>query len=119
MTDSVYETLNEAGGDGVDIVIGIAPSIDVEAIRTKLANGNVFTTELDWLTGSDEDYEAAISRLLLVDNKLLLISTGPTGPAHEQFEESAVYAKGLGNGIVVIIRRMLESGLATGYAVQD
>jgi len=71
----------------------------------------VFETELDWLLWLASDDEVAISRLLLVDCTTLLVSSSYPDSDPGESHERAVFANGLNNGIVVLLRRIISSGL--------
>jgi hypothetical protein len=81
-------------------------------IRNRLATEHdavdVFETGIDWLLG--DEAEATIGRLLLVDGESLLISSFDVD-VEDGGEEDAVFAAGLTNGIVVIARRLVATGM--------
>lgn len=52
-----------------------------------------------------------ISRLLLVDRNTILVSSVYKKDSNELSEEKAVFGKGFDNGIVVIARRLMATGL--------
>jgi len=112
LTDSLVERLRTATDRGVTVIVGGLTESTVTRIRSDLPNARAFETELDWLVDTDEGSEVAISRLLLVDRARLLVSSFyPTDDAEEDVSEQAVFANGLGNGVVVLIRRLISSGL--------
>ena len=76
-----------------------------------MPNVQVFETGLEWLTGNATEQEVAISRILLVDREALLIgSYYPDAPDGRE-DEQAIFASGLDNGFVVLLRRLLSTGL--------
>lgn len=108
LTDALFDQLDAAMDRGVSVIIG-GRSDDVrQDLREHLPRAKIFETELSWLVGVDDDI--SIGRLLLSDRSTLLVSSyyPETGDGKT---ERAVYATGLGNGVVVLIRRMLATGL--------
>ncbi|MFC7216555.1 TrmB family transcriptional regulator, partial [Saliphagus sp. GCM10025334] len=83
----------------------------IAKLGTELPSVKVFETELDWLLGPASDDEVAISRLLLVDRTTLLVSSFYPDADPDDSYEQAVFANGLENGIVVLLRRIISSGL--------
>lgn len=117
LSDSVTAAVREATARGVDVYLGLLDQDDAAAVE--FDEVTLFSSGLEWLRGPSGEGEAAVSRLLLVDRAELLVST--TGVADQPAEtERAVYASGLGNGIVVIARRLLETGLSReAFATAD
>lgn len=108
LTDSLYDQLRNAMDRSVSVIVGGRTADVREDLREHLPGAQVFETELSWLVGTDEDI--SIGRLLLSDHTTLFVSSYyPKGGGDET--ERAVYATGLGNGIVVLIRRILATGL--------
>jgi sugar-specific transcriptional regulator TrmB len=111
LTEALYERLHDAVDRGVDVIVGGGADAALTQLDTKFPSVTVFETELDWLLGPASDDEVAISRLLLVDRTGLLASTFYPGADSTESHEQAVFANGLENGIVVLFRRILSSGL--------
>ena len=111
LSETLFEALHDAAGRGVTLLLGGQTEAITAQLGAELPNVRTFETELDWLAGPWDDDEVAISRLLLVDRESLLIgSYYPDGPdSHET--EQAIYANGLENGVVVLLRRLISSGL--------
>lgn len=110
LTEALFDRLHDAIERGVSVLIGGQTAAIVSKLESELPSIEVFETELDWLTNPKSD-EVAINRLLLVDRTTLLVSSYyPTGDRDER-SEHAIFATGLGNGIVVLIRRLMETGL--------
>lgn len=61
--------------------------------------------------GPASDDEVAISRLLLVDRAPLLVSSFYPADGHDGSDEQAVFTNGVGNDVVVLVRRLITSGL--------
>lgn len=78
-----------------------------ERIEAEVPHAEVFVSELEWLQGPAPDGETAIGRMLLIDRETILMSSYDPASGTEQ----AVYGSGFGNGLVVIVRRLLETGL--------
>lgn len=112
-TEALYDRLRDAVDRGVDVVVGGETDAIIAQLGTEMPSVEVFETELDWLVGPSDDDEVAISRLLLVDRKTVLISSVHPDADHDGAHEQAVFASGLANGIVVLLRRIIFSGLPT------
>lgn len=117
LTDGLVERLREAADRGVAVTVGGATPAIADRIQEAVPDARVFETDLDWLFGPAESDEVAISRLLLTDRERLLV--GSFYPDDDGIhEEQAIFADGLYNGVVVLLRRLLATGLATGDAVE-
>lgn len=111
LTDSLYDQLRDAIDRGVTVILGGRTDEVRDELRETLPEARIFGTELTWLVGEDDDI--SMGRLLLGDQTTLLVSS--YYPRTDDSEtERAIYATGLGNGVVVLIRRMLASGLLSG-----
>jgi sugar-specific transcriptional regulator TrmB len=113
LTDRLFEHMQSALDRGVDVVAGGATESITDRTETALPDAEVFRSDLDWLVTSKEKDEVAISRVLLIDRGTLLVSS--FYPDEAGGEEHAIFASGLGNGLVVLTRRMLASGLLPGH----
>lgn len=105
LTDRFLDSLEEASG-GSDVVVGTVTDPVAERVREAVPGAKVFLSGIEWLH-SDEDEETAIGRLLLVDRETILVST--VDP--ETGKEQAIFGRGFGNGLVVIARRLMATGL--------
>lgn len=110
LTDGVVERLQAADERGLNVTVGGATEVITDTVRNAVPGVTVFESELDWLLGPKTSEEVAISRLLLTDRERLLVGSfyPDDGRTHE---EQAVFATGLENGVVVVLRRLLQSGL--------
>ena len=70
----------------------------------------MFVSGLEWLHGESIDGETSIGRLLLVDREAILVSSWEAGTG----QEHAIYGTGFSNGLVVISRRLMATGLFSG-----
>lgn len=111
LTDGLFDRLHEAAARGVDLTIGGNTDAITARLESELSTVKVFETDLGWLNGPESDDEVAISRLLLVDRTKLLVSSFYPDNTRGEVHEQAVFATGLENGIVVLLRRILSSGL--------
>jgi sugar-specific transcriptional regulator TrmB len=116
LTTAVFERLREAVERGVDVVVGARNDAVVSRVAAELPSATVFRTELGWLVGAAEESEVAISRLALVDRTALLVSSFYPAEGTEGSEEQAIVADGLENGVVVLVRRLIASGLSPANA---
>jgi len=108
LTDSLFDSLNTASEGGATVIIGaLTPELS-ETIQKHIPDAEVFVSGLEWLRGKHgEEQQAAIGRLLLVDRQAILVSS-----IHpETGEEHVVFGRGFGNGLVVIVRRLMATGL--------
>ncbi|RQH03337.1 TrmB family transcriptional regulator [Natrarchaeobius oligotrophus] len=111
MSESLFDGLREANDRDLSILLGGQTEAITERLGTELPNVRTFESGLDWLTGAEFDHEVAISRILLVDRTTLLIGTYYPQADNGKQSERAVFANGLENGIVVLLRRLVSSGL--------
>jgi sugar-specific transcriptional regulator TrmB len=109
VTDQLLTRLQAAHDRGVAIYIGTLSGSLHERLKTALSDVTLFESKLDWLQPqADEEDEEAIGRLLLVDREALLVSS--LGH-HSPYNEAALWSEGVGNGLLVIARRLLAAGL--------
>ncbi|QLK27639.1 TrmB family transcriptional regulator [Natrinema zhouii] len=110
LSETMFDSLQRAVDKDLSMILGGQTDAITDALGAELPNTRVFETGLDWLTGLESDDEVAISRILLVDRETLLIGSyypSAAGSAKEQ----AIFARGLENGIVVLLRRLVTAGL--------
>jgi hypothetical protein len=117
--DELFERLEQAIDDGVTVIVG-AVTAEIEArISDTLPGAQVFVSGLDWLRGGggggSHRRDAAVGRLLLVDREAILVSSivPSTGDEH------VVFGRGFENGLVVIVRRLMATGLLEGLRNAD
>lgn len=113
LSDALFDRLHEAVEANLSIVLGGRTERITATLGAELPNVRVFETGLDFLIGPESEPEVAISRILLIDGETLLI--GSYYPNDVDSTEQAIFARGLENGIVVLLRRLISSGL-TGVA---
>lgn len=111
LSEMLFDSLRRANDREVSIVLGGQTDAITETIGTELSTTHVFETGLDWLTGLKTNDEVAISRILLIDRETLLIGSYYPNAADGPAKEQAVFARGLENGIVVLLRRLVTAGL--------
>lgn len=116
LTDELLDRLRAAADRGVSVTIGGATPAITEGIRETLPDARVFETDLEWLLGPEGRDEVAVSRLLLTDGERLLV--GSFYPDGDREAEQAVLAGGLENGVVVLLRRLLETGLQSAGSLE-
>lgn len=108
LSDGLIECLEDASDRGVDVTVGAVSEKLTDRLRSALSDARVFESELYWLQGTAED-DALVGRLLLVDDSTILAST--VTPHGGSRDERAIYGRGFGNSIVVIVRRLIATGL--------
>lgn len=118
LTETLFDRLRDAADRGVDVLVGVLDGAAVDSVRSELPDAEVFETELEWLVGPETGVEGpkeevAISRVLFVDRTTVLVSSyyPSDGDEHDEPTERAIFADGLGNGIVVLLRRLVSTGL--------
>lgn len=111
-TDDLARQLADAKDDGVTVVVGVVSDEVREEVQSTLPDIEVFTSGLEWLESQTADASdtTEISRLLLVDKNAILVSS-VHGAMGDGETESAVFGRGFDNGLVVIARRMMSTGL--------
>ncbi|RKD93469.1 TrmB family transcriptional regulator [Halopiger aswanensis] len=113
LSEQLFSELAAAEDRDVSILLGGHTAAITERMGDQFPNTQVFETNLNWLYGESATDEIAISRILLVDQTRLLIGSYYPDAGSEDVAEQAIFATGLGNGIVVLLRRLVSSGLAS------
>ncbi|MFB6136818.1 MAG: TrmB family transcriptional regulator [Halobacteriaceae archaeon] len=110
LTDDLEATLSELP-PSVDLLGGGESGPLADEVHDTVTAATTFVSGLDWITGSGageaETPEVVLGRLLLVDRSTILASSivPDTG------EEHAVFTGGFGNGLIVILRRLMAQGV--------
>lgn len=105
LSAALYASLRAVGRD-VDLLVSTLDESLRDRLQAEDLEAMTYTSGLEWLQGEETD-EARIGRLLLVDRSALLVSA--IDP--ETGQERAVFSRGIGNGFVVIARRLMTHGL--------
>ncbi|WP_227356865.1 TrmB family transcriptional regulator [Haladaptatus salinisoli] len=113
LTEDLIEHLQTAQETGISVLIGAVTEQLRDRIQEEIPDAEVFVSGLEWLSGSltDQTEDVTISRLLLVDRNTILVSSVYEKNSDEASEEKAVFGRGFDNGIVVIARRLMATGL--------
>ena len=113
ITDELLEQLQEALDTGLDVLVGTQTEDLREQIAEALPDAEVFVSGLEWLHSSplEADDDTTISRLLLIDKNTILVSSVHETDTGGIETEKAVFGRGFDNGIVVITRRLMATGL--------
>lgn len=107
LTEDLLDALTEASKH-VNVIIGATTEPIRARIQDAVPNAIVFISGLEWLhDGDGQSQETAIGRLLLIDRETLLVSS--IKPKTK--EELGIFGRGFGNGLVVIARRLMATGL--------
>lgn len=116
VTEEVIDRLKIARETGISVIVGAATARIRDRIEEALPDAEVFVSGLKWLQSSpiDATDDTAISRLLLIDRSTILVSSVHETTAGGTETEKAVFGRGFDNGIVVIARRLMETGLRPG-----
>jgi len=110
VTDDLLETLNEATDRGISVIVGTEDTSVRSKVDERVPDAETFVSELRWLNGTIDASttdEVAIGQVLLGDNSTILVSSIEPKTS----EERAVYGRGFSNGLVVIVRRLMATGL--------
>lgn len=113
LTETLFDRLQTAADRDVSIVVGGKTDAITSRLGAELSESQIFETGLDWLLDSDVSPKAAVSRIVLVDRETLLIGSYYPNTPQREADEQAVFARGLTNGVVVIVRRLIATGLAS------
>lgn len=106
-TSDLVEALELATGRGVPVKIG-TPSESLRAtVADALPETQVFVSEQSvLLPGEPHEDDTVITRLLLVDQSAILVST-----TADRAETTAISGRGFNNGLVTLVRRLLTREL--------
>ena len=107
LTEDLVNHLNGLSRD-VSVIVGAPTDSIREQIRDVVPSAEVFTSGLEWLHNEIEPPQRTeIGWLLLVDRGTILVSSfEPTNGT-----ERAIFGRGFKNGLVVIARRLMATGL--------
>lgn len=108
-TAELAEALSRARDRGVGVVLGTTNEAVRERVAESIPDVEVFVSGLTWLSGDDDGTE--IGRLLLADRSTILVSSFRASSAGTRSDERAVFGTGFDNGLVVIVRRLMSTGL--------
>jgi HTH-type transcriptional regulator, sugar sensing transcriptional regulator len=113
ITDELLEQLHEALDTGLDVLVGTPTEELRKQIAEALPDAEVFVSGLEWLHSSplEANDDTTISRLLLIDKNTILVSSVHETATGGIETEKAVFGRGFDNGIVVIARRLMATGL--------
>lgn len=113
LTTELVDVLRDAEEAGVDIVVGTIDESTRERVHEELPGVETFVSGLEWLDGAmvDTGDDTVISRLLLVDRRAILVSTLHETPGGVAPTEKAIFGTGFNNGLVVVARRLMSTGL--------
>jgi sugar-specific transcriptional regulator TrmB len=109
LTDELLDELNEAANRGVSVVFGTVDEDLKRQMEEDVEDVFIFISGLKWLRGEEgaDSTETAIGRILLVDRSTILVSSYEP----ETGKERSVFGRGFSNGLVLITRRLMETGV--------
>ena len=113
LSADLVDVLRAAQDAGVDVLVGTIDESTRERVQAELPAVETFVSGLEWLDGSmvDTGDDTVISRLLLVDRRAILVSTLHESPGDAGPAEKAIFGTGFTNGLVVVARRLMATGL--------
>ncbi|RQG91779.1 TrmB family transcriptional regulator [Natrarchaeobius chitinivorans] len=116
LTKELVTHLQAAQETGITVVVGTVSEHLRETVQEALPDAHVFVSELEWLKNNPTDStdDTTISRLILIDRNTILVSSVHEGASNAAETERAVFGRGFTNGLVVIARRLMATGLETG-----
>ncbi|MEF8937706.1 MAG: helix-turn-helix domain-containing protein [Halovenus sp.] len=109
LSEPLYQELSAAGNREVDIVVGAESEQLRDQLSMELPEWMVYSAEIEWLRSDSDPTAPDIGRLLLVDGQYLLASTIRQG--EQSPDEQAVCGSGNCNGLVLVLRRLLDEQL--------
>jgi sugar-specific transcriptional regulator TrmB len=110
-TEPLVESLQAAQQRDAQVLLGTVDESVRSRVQDSLPDSEVFVSGLDWLSGARPGDETEISRIVLVDQSIILVSTYHETPAGGHEHEQAVFGRGFDNGLVTIARRLMATGL--------
>ena len=113
ITDELLKQLQAAVDTGLTVLIGTQTEEIRAQVAETLPDAEVFVSGLEWLHSSplETGDDTTISRLLLIDKNTILVSSVHEMDTGGIESEKAVFGRGFDNGIVVIARRLMATGL--------
>ena len=119
-TPELFERLRTARRREIPVFVGTVTEELRDRVVAEMPDVEVFVSGLDWLRSSPIDVEdtTAISRLVLVDREAILVSSMTETSAGDGGTEKAVFGSGFENGIVVIARRLMATGLGSADGLE-
>lgn len=112
VTHELLEKLEQATDRGLDVIVGVTDEDIAARVTSSVPSASVFDSGLDWLEPAGAESEPAIGRLMLLDRTNILVSSFDRIQEYER----AVFARGFNNGVVVVARRLLLTGLLPSRA---
>lgn len=107
LTEGIVDALTDLDAS-IDVMLGALTGSTEDRLHSAVPDARTFVSGLEWLHGGgDQEADTAIGLLLLVDRSSILVSTVDPATGKEQ----AVFGRGFGNGLVVIARRLMATGL--------
>jgi len=116
LSEDLFDQLRAAQDRGTTVLVGTVSDDLRDRVVEAMPDVEVFVSELEWLSELEDDPTdtVSISQLLLVDRSAILVSTTQRPTVRSEQREKAVFGKGFENGIVVIARRLMATGLGRG-----
>lgn len=116
LTPELVDVLADKLDRGVDVVVGALNESLRERVESELPGAETFVSGLAWLdqTLGGPDDDVLINRLLLVDRRVILVSTVHETISGGTGTENAIFGTGFTNGLVVVARRLMATGLGSG-----
>jgi sugar-specific transcriptional regulator TrmB len=108
LSDALVERLNQTAERGVNVIVGTVSEELEDKLHDRVPRAESFVSELEWLHEESDDHaEVSIGRMMLVDRNTILISSVD----EQKGTERAIFGRGFENGLVVIVRRLMATGL--------
>ena len=111
----LFDRLRDKRDAGLDVVVGTLNESLQAFVQDELPGVQTFVSGLEWLDAGpevhDSDDDVVMSRLLLVDRRAILVSTLHDSTPGTDGVEKAIFGTGFTNGLVVVARRLMATGL--------
>jgi sugar-specific transcriptional regulator TrmB len=108
LRDALIDRLNQTVKRGINVIVGTVSEDLEKQLQDRVPRAKSFVSELGWLhEESDGPADVSIGRMMLVDRNTILISSLD----ERKGTERAVFGRGFENGLVVIVRRLMATGL--------
>jgi sugar-specific transcriptional regulator TrmB len=108
LSDALVERLNQTAERGVNVIVGTVSEELEDKLHDRVPRAESFVSELEWLHEESDDHaNVSIGRMMLVDRNTILISSVD----EQKGTERAIFGRGFENGLVVIVRRLMATGL--------
>jgi len=110
-SERLLTRLQAASDRGVSVLVGTLTEEAAKRVREAVPDAQLLDGEISWLEAPDSDHPpaAVLGRIVIADREAVLLSS--LSQHDGEFEEHALWCDDIGNGLVLIVRRLLLAGL--------